>query len=248
MGEGDRRQLFFIVKTAFIALICMSLAACTSPVIRNRDGSGSERGFKLANLAKRDIDDVSELAQREVLAGLQRLAEKLYRRNPAELKKNPAGSLEGAIAALFDPVNHWHLSPRRGLDWQASIHSAFREDYAGDRIEALMKGLVTMIMASYEHKTEIYLLDNLDPQKLYNAARNLEIAAWRLANARKADGGPMLLANAIGGDGVANLSFEREFGKLIAIQDLIARIIEDKSNRAIRFTVVNVAGMVFLPI
>jgi hypothetical protein len=48
--------------------------------------------------------------------------------------------------------------------------------------------------------------------------------------------------------GIANLSFEREYGKLIGIQDTLARIIEDKSNRAIRFGVVNVASMVFLPI
>ena len=50
------------------------------------------------------------------------------------------------------------------------------------------------------------------------------------------------------GNGVANLSFEREFGKLIGIQDTLAKIIEDKNNRAIRFGVVNVASMVFLPI
>jgi hypothetical protein len=48
--------------------------------------------------------------------------------------------------------------------------------------------------------------------------------------------------------GVPNLSFEREFGKLIGIQDTLAKIIEDKSNRAIRFGVVNLAKMVFLPI
>ncbi len=49
-------------------------------------------------------------------------------------------------------------------------------------------------------------------------------------------------------DGLANLSFEREFGKLIGIEDTLAKIVEDKSNRAIRFGVVNVASMVFLPI
>jgi hypothetical protein len=58
----------------------------------------------------------------------------------------------------------------------------------------------------------------------------------------------MLLSNGVNGDGVPNLSFEREFGKLIGIQDTLAKIIEDKSNRAIRFGVVNVASMAFLPI
>jgi len=47
---------------------------------------------------------------------------------------------------------------------------------------------------------------------------------------------------------MSDLSIEREFGKLIGIQDTLARIIEDKSNRAIRFGVVNAAGTLFLPI
>lgn len=58
----------------------------------------------------------------------------------------------------------------------------------------------------------------------------------------------ILLTNCVDATGIANLSFEREYGKLIGIQDTLVRIIEDKSNRAIRFGVVNVASMVFLPI
>jgi hypothetical protein len=71
---------------------------------------------------------------------------------------------------------------------------------------------------------------------------------WRLSNAKKSTGEPLLLSNSIDPNGVSNLSFEREFGKLIATQDFIARVIEDKTNRSIRFTVVNAASLVFLPI
>ncbi len=236
------------MKTVPIVLICLGLAACSNNAIRNKDGSSSERGMKLSGIVKSDVDDVTELVQRETIASLKRLTEKLYRRNPSELKKNGAGHLDGAIAEIFGPVNHWHLSSRRDLDWQAGINSALSEDYAGDRIEALMKGLLTMVMASYNHKTEIYVLDSLDPQRLYNAARNIEIAVWRLSNARNANGELLLLSNGVDPNGAANLSFEREFGKLIASQDLIARIVEDKTSRTIRFTVVNVASLVFLPI
>ena len=42
----------------------------------------------------------------------------------------------------------------------------------------------------------------------------------------------------------ANSSFEREFG----IQDALAKVIGDKSNRAIRSGAVNPAGIMFLPI
>jgi hypothetical protein len=236
------------VKTAFTVLVCLSLAACSGNAIRHKDGKTTERTMSLSGIAKSDVDDVTELAQRETVASLKRLAEKLYRRNPDELQKNGAGNLETAVAGIFNPVNHWHLSSRRNLDWQASINSAFEENFAGDRVEALIKGLLTMVMASYDHKAEVYLLDSLDPQKLYNAARNIEIAVWRLSNAKNASGELLLLSNGVDAGGVANLSFEREFGKLIATQDLIARVIEDKTNRAIRFSVINVASMVFLPI
>ena len=103
-------------------------------------------------------------------------------------------------------------------------------------------------MAAFDHRREFYLLTEVDAQKLYNAARNTEAVAWKLSNARNAQGEPILHTNSTDPGGVANLSFEREFGKLIGIQDTLAKIIEDKSNRAIRFGAVNVAKMVFLPI
>jgi hypothetical protein len=237
------------VKRLFLILLSASLlAACAGKPIQRKDGSTSERPLSVSGIAKSDADDVTELAQRETIASLKRLTEKLYKRNPAELQKNSAENMEAAIARIFDPVNHWHLSPRRNLDWQASINNAFSEEFAGDRVDALMTGLLTMVMATYNHKTEVYILDSLDPQKLYNGARNIEIAVWRLSNAKKASGELLLLTNGTDPNGVANLSFEREFGKLIATQDLIARVIEDKTNRAIRFSVVNAASFVFLPI
>ena len=40
-----------------------------------------------------------------------------------------------------------------------------------------------MIFLACGGKTEFYITDSLDAQKLYNSARNVEIAAWKLANA-----------------------------------------------------------------
>lgn len=248
MGQGNRRQLFVIVKIVLPLLICLALAACSNKPIQRKDGTTPERPVKLSNIAKRDVDDASEIAQKEAIASLKRLAEKLYRRNPAEWRKGSSPTLEAAVASIFAPHEQWQLFPHSSLDWQASINNAFREDYAGDRVEALMRGLLTMTMAAYDHKTELFMLDELDPQKLYNAARNIEIAAWRLSNARNANGELLLLSNGVDPNGVANLSFEREFGKLVATQDLIALIIEDKTNRSIRFIVVNLASLAFLPI
>lgn len=58
----------------------------------------------------------------------------------------------------------------------------------------------------------------------------------------------ILISNSADPQDVNNLSFEREFGKIIGIQDVLARSVENKSIRSIRFAVVNLAVMIFLPI
>jgi len=229
-------------------LTVLLLASCSSPPIQRKDGSSSIRSFSLRDLAKSDVDTVIEIHQQAVLASLRTLTLKLYRRNPGEWRKSGHASADAATEALFKPIPHWHLSSQMRLDWQASLRDAWREDYPGDRVKALMDGLLVMHMAAFDNRTEFYLLTDVDAQKLYNAARNTEAVAWKLATARNPRGEPTLLSNGADGNGVANLSFEREFGKLIGNQDTLARIIEDKSNREIRFGVVNLTSMVFLPI
>ena len=229
-------------------LTALLFAACSSPAIQRRDGSSSVRSFSLRDLAKSDVDEAIEIHQQAVLATLETLTLKLYRRNPGEWRKSGYASADEATAALFQPLPHWHLSSQKDLDWEACLRNAWRADYTGDRVKALMNGLLVMHMAAFNHRTEFYLLSDVDAQKLYNAARNTEAVVWKLATARNLRGEPLLLSNGSDGNGVANLSFEREFGKLIGNQDTLARIIEDKSNRAIRFGVVNVTSMVFLPI
>jgi hypothetical protein len=128
-----------------------------------------------------------------------------------------------------------------------AIVLALKPEYAGDRVFAFGVGIASMIFISYNEKTEFYLTDTYDPQKLYNSARNIEIAAWKLANARDARGEPLLLSNEIAGD-ARNLSFEREFGKMIAYQDVMADIAAQRTNRIIRKVVQTLATAVFLPI
>lgn len=206
------------------------------------------RSFSVKDLAKGDVDDVVEIHQKEVLAILKTLTLKLYRRNPNEWRKSGFASADEATTDLFKPLPVWDVSPQKNLSWETTLRDVWREDFAGDRVKALMDGLLVMHMAAFNHQTEFYLLTEVDAQKLYNAARNTEAVVWKLSNAKNARGETILLSNGFDANGVANFSFEREFGKLIGIQDTLAKIIEDKNNRAIRFGVVNVASMVFLPI
>jgi hypothetical protein len=128
-----------------------------------------------------------------------------------------------------------------------AIMLALKPEYGGDRVFAFGVGLASMIFLSYNEKTQFYLTESYDPQKLYNSARNIEIAAWKLANARDARGEPLILSNEIAGD-ARNLSFEREFGKMIAYQDVMAEIAAQRTNRIIRRVVQTLATAVFLPI
>ena len=91
------------------------------------------------------------------------------------------------------------------------------------------------------------MLDSLEPQKLYNCARNIEVLVWRLKNRLSADGTPLILTNSLPGE-EQNLSFERLFGKLIAHQDMLAKISAEKWDRMINQVVHGAATAVFLPV
>jgi len=172
--------------------------------------------------------------------------EKLYRRNPREWRKSKLASMDAAMARAFDPQFEFRfaeLGQVRGAD---AIVLALKPDYSGDRVFAFGVGLSSMVLLSYDGKTEFYLTDTLDPQKLYNSARNIEIAAWKLANSRDAHGALLIVSNEA--TGVPNLSFERELGKMIAYQDMMAQITAQRTNRTIRRVVQTLATAVFLPI
>jgi hypothetical protein len=57
----------------------------------------------------------------------------------------------------------------------------------------------------------------------------------------------LLLSNEIAGD-ARNLSFEREFGKMIAYQDVMAALLPRRHNRVVRRVVQTPATAVFPPI
>jgi hypothetical protein len=182
---------------------------------------------------------VEEIHLESTLSHLKELADKLYKRNPAQLRKGLYSSREIAIKHIFgDKVQK--QSSNASIK---NIKKAFDEDYQGDRIALYIFGLRGMTLSAYGNKREFFLFDNLDAQKLYNCARNFEVAAWLLRSRIESKGIPYLLNNEIGT--VHNLSFERLFGKMIAEQDMIAQIIANKTNRRIKNVI---QTMVFLPI
>lgn len=231
----------FVLAAAF----SMFLTACVST---SGSGAGPKgtTGFDPAQLAKTDIDRVADAHRREAFASLRLLAEKLYRRNPREWRNAGHASLEAAVGRLFEPRYAWRLPEFEGRVGTDLVLAALREDYRGDRVAAFIGGMGGMLSAAFEGKTEFFMLDDLDPQKLYNSARNLEIAAWKLAQSRDAEGRLLLASNEMSPD--YNLSFEREFGKMVGNLDLLAKLIADKTHRGIAKAIQSVASAVFLPV
>ena len=237
-----------------LLLACLLLSACTSmqsypptAATTGRRQPPTEAPFNLSDLAKSDIDAVAEVQFRESIASAKLLTEKLYRRNPRELRKSNVATPEAGVTRAFDPSHAWRfaeLSNQRGIE---ALALAFRADYSGDRVFAFGVGVGSMIAQAYNDKSTFYITDSLDAQRLYNAARNLEIAAWKLANAKGPNGELLLLSNEMG-PGPANLSFEREFGKLIAYQDSLALVMAQRTNRTIRRISQTLATAVFLPL
>lgn len=233
------------MKAVCVAAFVLFLTGCTLPI--NSDSPVKTRPFRLNDLVKSDGDLVLEMQLNYSLEYLEDLMGKLYKRNPRELRKggwlNPKRATK-RVFGLGRALSFPELQGKRSID---AMRLAFDSLYHGDRVLALVEGLRGMVLDSYGGKREMFLLDELDPQKLYNAARNIEIAAWKLSHDRDEDGRLFLVSNEAQGP-VQNLSFERLIGKLIAVQDSSARFVATSTNRRIKNVIQSIASAVFIPI
>lgn len=224
------------------ALTVLLLAACATHV-----GPGGQKTnrFDPRYLAKSDIDRVVDANRAEIKSGLRRVAEKLYKRNPKELKKSGQPSIEAALDRLFaGRIDFPELEGRRE---GAAVLLAFNAGFQGDRVLAVMAGLLGMTYAAFEDKDDFYMLDELNEQKLYNCARNIEIAIWKLSSSRNGNNEFLLVSNELDPNN-QNLSFEREFGRIIGLLDLLSKVVADKNGRNITRFTQSVATAVFLPV
>jgi hypothetical protein len=204
-------------------------------------------GLTIQYLGKNEIDLVADAHYRETQALLQELTVKLYKRNPFELGKAQNTTIKQRVKQIFDRpgrLNFAELNFSRGTE---ALTLALDENFQGDRVLAIVVGLVGMYRNSYEYRSESFMFDQLDEQKLYQSARNTEILLWRLRQTQQDNSRPLLLTNSLAGE-PANLSFERLFGKLIALQDMMAVIVSQQNDRLIIRATQGVASMVFFPL
>lgn len=235
-----------LLCSVFLSIL---LSACASnntvskhPVPQQTDSSS------ISQLAKSDFDRMADMEFRSNTKSLRTLMIKLYKRNPRELAKSDKESAEHMAKWVFENAqqHQWQFSAIDNKQDTTAIFLAFDADYQGDRVLPFIVGLQTMIAKAHNNKTEFYMADSLDPQKIYNVARNVEIAAWKLSNSRDVNGHLYLLTNEINATD-RNLSFEREFGKMIGRTDFYAIALAEKSQRLLSRIAQSLATAVFLP-
>ncbi|QTD47506.1 hypothetical protein J1M35_20060 [Ottowia testudinis] len=205
-------------------------AGCASDAPTTR-GEVKGQEFNAAELLQSEANRTAKNAMLANQRSLLLLADKLYRRNPAEWRKT-AASREAALAEVEKALSaEQRWAPLAGKRDVAALTLALSGDFSGDRVAAFIIACNDTIVTAHGGKRDFYYLDSIDPQHIFNAARNMETALWVLNTRRDARGQPLLLSNEITAD-QRNLSFEREFGKIIGRLDLLASTMTERYRRA----------------
>ena len=228
------------VPLLLIVALSTVLIGCVPGQTRYQDiGSGGGE-FDVKMLAKSDMSRVAELGQREVLKSLRKMMVHLYNANPQQLNRGRSQgqsqyTVQSSVKRIFGQQIRWNFSEFRGVTGNKILHLTFDKDYKGDRVLALTSALVSMTMRSYNETTELYMLDQLDPQKIYNSARNFEIAL------KMVDIYPYLKQS-------GSRHITTMIGRATANQDLIAILVADHLNRQITSVAQSVVTTLLLPI
>ncbi len=209
-----------------VVLVALGLAGCSGRL--DHESIVSKRSEPQAGeFLQSDVDRMATLAMRDNLNSLYQLMSKLYQRNPQEWRKTGLASRAEAERAIHQAIEHDQPLPQLGGRRDiAALSYSLGADFQGDRVGAFIYALGSMLVTAHGGRTEFYLTDSFDARFIHNAARNIERAAWMLAQRRDASGRPLLLSN----EG-SNLSYAVEFGKMTARLDLLTHVLEERYRR-----------------
>ncbi len=213
-------------------IACMTLLFVTGcSQQQGRDVISQFREGKPQEFLQTSVDRMATLTMRDNLDSLYRLMNKLYLRNPDELKKS--GFLDARIAekqvrmAIEQQQPLPTLGGRKDL---AALSYAMSPEFLGDRVGAFIYAIGSMLVTAHGDRLEFYMTDAINPTFVNNAARNIEKATWILSQRQNPQGGPLLFSNEISEEG-SNLSFAVEFGKIVARLDLLTQMLDERYRR-----------------
>jgi len=132
---------------------------------------------KPSELFQTSVDRLATLSMRDNLQSLYLLMNKLYLRNPNQVKLS--GYLVAATAerqirhAIEQRQPLAQLGNRRDL---AALSYALSPEFRGDRVGTFIYAIGSMLITAHGGRSEFYMTDTLDPLFINNAARNIEKA------------------------------------------------------------------------
>ncbi|MDM0118508.1 hypothetical protein [Variovorax arabinosiphilus] len=211
---------------AGVAAAALGLAGCAATRSTER-----AEGYDSREWMQSSANRIANLALRDNLQSIRRVQLSLYRRNPREWRKG-SSNVDDAIQRTWDAVMQGTpLPPLGGKSGIDAVRLAFEPAYAGDRIAALVYGWATMLKEANGNTWEQTMVDGVNAENSFRAARNIEISLWLIGSKTGADGQPLLLATEISERG-RNLVVDRELSKIVARLDLLAAQADEKYRRA----------------
>jgi hypothetical protein len=228
-----------------IIFLTLTLFSCSSSTLQRKDSTQYDKG-SINQFGKSDFDRMADYEIRENIESLKILMIKFYKKNPNQLKKSTSDNAEKMTNWVFNGNHNWKFKRINNAQGVDALNQVFDDNFEGDRVLSLITGLYTMLIKAHGDKKEFYIFDSLDPQKIYNSSRNFEIIVWKLSSKKNNKGQPYLISNEISSS-QANLSFEREFGKIIGRTDYFAFTLSEKTERAVTRAIQSFTTGIFLP-
>ena len=228
-----------------IIFLTLALFSCSSSTLQRKDSTQYDKG-SINQFGKSDFDRMADYEIRENIESLKILMIKFYKKNPNQLKKSTSDNAEKMTNWVFNGNHNWKFKRINNAQGVDALNQVFDDNFEGDRVLSLITGLYSMLIKAHGDKKEFYIFDSLDPQKIYNSSRNFEIIVWKLSSKKNNKGQPYLISNEISSS-QANLSFEREFGKIIGRTDYFAFTLSEKTERAVTRVIQSFTTGIFLP-
>ena len=217
------------------SISCLAIALLALPLT-----SCGQLNEPFRQLGKFELDNVGDIMIKELELQTIKISRMLYEMNPDELQKSSVGLPERLRQIVEHPlsIGYQELANKQGVD---AIKLALNPAFPNDRVFALMTGISGMTKLAFNNRRELFVPDVLDPQKLYDAARNLELLGREL---RKQVTGKTLLN--LGGEQSTD-SFNWHLAQVTNILELASKIVDDRGIRTLR-TATQAISTTLLPI
>jgi len=177
------------IRIGLALTLALALTGCKTDLFSTQDIPEEVKG-----IAKTSVDYALDAHLNATTEGLEELMRELYRLNPEELEKMPTATVDERVALVlpdrtYDELRFGELNSHRGTE---AMQLAFEPRFIGDRVFALMVGIVSQMRIAYNDKLEFFALNRLDSENLENFANNMEIVRVSLERRTGPDGQPII--------------------------------------------------------